>query len=160
MEFKIRYAVTADATGIGSVHIDSWRETYTGIVPETHLATLSKENSQKMWTTIIGQPKPDSFVKVAVADDQIVGFVSCGRARDKDLAYEGEVYAIYLRKQFQGLGIGKAMFQSTMEGLRERSMGTFYLWVLADNPTVAFYRAQGGRLGGDKVEEIGGAGFG
>lgn len=38
--FDIRQAAVADAVMIAAVHVQSWRETYQGIVPQSHLAGL------------------------------------------------------------------------------------------------------------------------
>lgn len=49
MNFLIREANFQDAQGIANVHVSSWIETYTGIVPESYLAELSKEERKEMW---------------------------------------------------------------------------------------------------------------
>src|SRR5205809_105170 len=41
MKATIRPARVEDAAGIAKVHIDSWRTTYKGMVPDEHLAGLS-----------------------------------------------------------------------------------------------------------------------
>jgi hypothetical protein len=38
---SIRIATAADAAAIAITHVESWRETYTGIVPDHVLAGLS-----------------------------------------------------------------------------------------------------------------------
>ncbi|WP_310739799.1 hypothetical protein [Oceanobacillus alkalisoli] len=41
---QIRRADSKDATGIAKVHVDSWRATYKGIIPEDFLNNLSYEH--------------------------------------------------------------------------------------------------------------------
>jgi hypothetical protein len=43
MSLVIREAAPADAPGIARVHVDTWRTTYQGIVPDQFLARLSYE---------------------------------------------------------------------------------------------------------------------
>jgi hypothetical protein len=42
----IRKADIKDIPGIAKVHVDSWRTTYKGIVPETFLDSLSYESRE------------------------------------------------------------------------------------------------------------------
>ena len=44
----IRPATLEDAPAIARVHVDTWRTTYAGIVPDEHLAKLSYERSQAL----------------------------------------------------------------------------------------------------------------
>ena len=52
MNYKIRKAVNEDAKQIAVVHVDSWRTTYTGIVADAYLESLTYESKEKMWRTI------------------------------------------------------------------------------------------------------------
>ena len=49
IEILIRKAELEDAKGIAKVHVDSWRTTYKGIVPDTFLENLSYENREQIW---------------------------------------------------------------------------------------------------------------
>ncbi len=148
----IRAATIADIQGIARVHVQSWRETYAGIVPQTYLDALSPESRGAQWrrTLEVGNP-----VFVAEITDQIVGFVSCGATRDE--GFDGEVYALYLLESQHGLGIGKALFEAALEALRSQGRQRVIVWVLADNPTRTFYGRMGGVQTLEKPIEIGGA---
>lgn len=156
MKFLIREAKVEDANGIARVHVDSWIETYTGIVPDSYLSTLSKEKRQEMWESIISSNKSKEYTFVAESNGEILGFVNGGEAREKEHGFEGELCAIYLLKRHQGKKIGKAMFQKLSDSLKSDSMKNMYLWVLRDNSTVNFYKGMGGVKGAEKVDEIGG----
>src|SRR5918998_4172552 len=45
----VREARPADAAGIARVHVDTWRTTYRGIVPDDHLDALSYEARERFW---------------------------------------------------------------------------------------------------------------
>lgn len=156
MEFLIRAAQIQDASGIARVHVDSWLETYKGIVPDSYLSTLSKAKKQEMWERIVSSNKAKQYTFVAEVNGQIVGFVNGGEAREKNHGYDGELCAIYLLKSHQGKKIGKTMFQRLLESLKKDSMKTMYLWVLRDIPTVSFYQGIGGKKATDRLDEIGG----
>ncbi len=42
-----------DAPAIARVHVDTWRTTYRGIVPEDYLATLSYEKRESRWAQML-----------------------------------------------------------------------------------------------------------
>jgi L-amino acid N-acyltransferase YncA len=156
MEFLIREANVQDASGIARVHVNSWIETYTGIVPDSYLSTLSKAKRQEMWESIISSNKSKQYTFVAEVNGEIIGFVNGGEAREKEHGFEGELCAIYLLQSHQGQKIGKAMFQKLTESIKNDSMKSMYLWVLRDNSTIKFYKGMGGTKGTEKVDEIGG----
>jgi hypothetical protein len=93
----VREAVPADACAIARVHVDSWRTTYRGIVPDSVLSQLSYEEREPMWQGILDAAEGQAFVYVAVDESgQIVGFASGGPERSGDPDYKGELYAIYI----------------------------------------------------------------
>ena len=93
---RVRAADLADAAAIAQVHVDSWRTTYRGIVPDAFLAGLPSERRTEAWTGILRDSSAQSCVYVA-ADSQgtVVGFASGGPERAGDALHTGEVYALY-----------------------------------------------------------------
>ena len=148
---NIRAAIPADIAGLARVHVQSWRETYAGIVPQAVLDNLSLESYEAQWRRTL---EAGNTVFVAEVADDIVGFVSCGGTRDE--GFDGEVYALYLLESQHGRGIGKALFQAALEALRFQGKRRVIVWVLALNPTRTFYRYMGGLQTLDKTVEIGG----
>ena len=49
MQFQIRPAQPADARDIAHVHVESWKTTSPGIVPETYIASINEEDSERNW---------------------------------------------------------------------------------------------------------------
>ncbi|MBG9446181.1 GNAT family N-acetyltransferase [Cytobacillus firmus] len=146
---KIRAAELSDAGGIAKVHVDSWRTTYKNIIPEEFLENLSYQSREELWINII----PKGIVFVAENDEgQIVGFSSGGKERSGDYKeYQGELSSIYILKEFQGQGIGKALVKSVTKELGKSGMNTMLVFVLADNNSTLFYEAMGGKVI-DKIE--------
>jgi hypothetical protein len=60
----IRAAQPTDAAAIAKVHVDSWRITYKGIVPDDFLVALSYEQRTHMWRSLLSPSPSTSFVYV------------------------------------------------------------------------------------------------
>jgi len=137
MAIRIRRANTNDAQGIAKVHIDTWRTTYHGILPDEFLSSLSYDR-----TTYLN---PNSRDAVSVAEDEsrnIVGFAICGPDRDNDPIYKGELYGIYVLQKMQRRGIGRQLMLAAVQDLKSRGFSSMLVWVLADNPSRRFYELQ------------------
>lgn len=145
---NIRKAVLCDAKGIAAVHVDSWRTTYTNIVTEDYLKQLSYEKREQMWISAI----PNGGVYVAENDDgTIVGFSTGGKERSGEYPdYAGELYAIYILKEYQGKGLGKALVKPIVKELQDQQIDSMVVCVLEENDSRLFYEA----LGGKKIDTI------
>jgi hypothetical protein len=94
---RIRAATLDDADEIAHVHVQVWRETYRGVMPDAFLAGLSVEQCAAMWKRVIDESSgaPNLWVLENV-DKAIIGFGCIGTSRDERLGSEGEVLAINL----------------------------------------------------------------
>ncbi len=154
----IREAVAADAAAIARVHVQSWRESYGGIIPDAHLAALDVDERTKRWRGLFQAAEAPwrALVAVSGASEAVQGFVTLGRAREALEGLDGELYALYLLKEAQGTGAGRRLFDAARQSLRSCGINGMYLWVLADNPSAGFYRHMGGRAVARKTIDIGG----
>lgn len=145
-----------DAEGIASVHVASWKTTYKGIISDSYLSQLSVEKSKQSWNWTFRHLRPDEGVYVALNDEgTIVGFASGGRNRNVEFGHDGELYAIYLLKDFQGQGIGRSLFRAVVESLESKGLSSLMVWVLHRNSSEGFYKALGGKEIGRKEIVIG-----
>ena len=159
----IRPGLPADSRAIASVHVDTWRLAYSGILGGDYLAGLSKRDWTKSWHTRLTTPGSAEFVLVAEAERRMVGFVAGGPDRESDPRYEGEIYAIYVLRRMQFRGMGRALFLAAVDSFLLRGMRSLLVWVLAANPYRRFYESLGGelvqnrsiRVGGRRLEEVG-----
>lgn len=151
---KIRIAHPEDAPSIAKVQVDSWRTTYKGIVPDDFLQQLSYEKREEFWR----EATKSGLVFVAEEEnDNIVGFVSGGKERSGNYeGYDGELYAIYIFKEFQGKGIGSLLVKELTKALNDAGFRSMIVLVLDKNPAKYFYEALGGRLIGYEEVTIGG----
>jgi GNAT superfamily N-acetyltransferase len=154
---RIRNARPEDAPAIGRIHVDSWRTSYKGIVPDDYLASLSYQRHENNWRQILSQFSHRNFIVVAENEqDELAGFASSGAKREGPQAYAGEVYAIYILQPYQKQGIGRKLLAASAQRLIENEMASMLLWVLADNPARGFYEHLGGQWLEEKSIEIGG----
>jgi len=153
----IRPAKVEDADGIGKVHVDSWRSTYRGIIPDSVLDTLDYEKRSEVRRRQLSKNDPTICTYVAEGEDgKILGFAMAGPRRDGRADYDGELYAIYIFKECQGQGIGRDLFLATARWLIGQGYKSMLIWVLKDNPTRKFYETFGGRELESKTIDIGG----
>jgi GNAT superfamily N-acetyltransferase len=146
----IRTATTADVSAIARVHVESWRTTYKGLVPDDYLASLAYKHRELLWREVLSRPGGQGLVYVAEdAPGDIVGFASGGPERSGDPVYTGELYAIYLLESWQRRGLGRQLTVAVVSQLIQLGFTSLLIWVLAENPSRRFYEA----LGGHQVRE-------
>jgi ribosomal protein S18 acetylase RimI-like enzyme len=155
---NIRAAYAIDTLAIARVQVDSWRTTYAGIVPADYLASLSYEHQEKFWGHIVSTVSGAAAVYVAETDTgEVVGFAASGPERSSNESYQGELYAIYLLEAYQRQGVGQQLTRAVVNGLLRHGLSSMLVWVLADNPSRAFYEAMGGHYVAERQITIGSA---
>jgi GNAT superfamily N-acetyltransferase len=142
MEFTVRRATVEDSAAIARVHVESWKSTYTGIVPDACLASLDIKARTEMWDQQLSAGK--SAIFISESDVGVIGFVAGGCLREPINSYDGELYAIYMTIENQGRGIGRALVRAVANTLREEGYQSLVVWVLEKNPAVSFYKTLGG----------------
>jgi ribosomal protein S18 acetylase RimI-like enzyme len=165
MDYRIRDARVEDAEAIARVHVDSWRTTYRGIVPQEFLDSLSYEGRAQNWRAgLANKPQPqESWRRIGdialVGEDpagRIVGFANGGAIRGDHPPYDGELYSIYLLQEHQGKGLGRRLFVLLAQRLQAAGYRSMLLWALKDNPACRFYEGLGGVVAFEVVIDIAG----
>ena len=141
----VRPARLTDAAEIARVQVESWRTTYRGMVPDDYLHGMRVEEHAARWVRLLREPVNLQLTFVAEADDRVVGFAMGGREREDDRRFLGELYAIYLVREAQGRGYGRALVDAVARGLVRRGLTSMLVWVLRDNVRArGFYERLGG----------------
>ena len=150
---EIRRARPTDATAVAKTHDEAWRSAYQGIIPGAELDKLINRRGPEWWDSAI---RKGSRIALIQFGDDVAGYANYGRNRARSLYYDSEIYELYLRPEFQGLGFGRRLFAAARKDLMQSGMKTLVVWALSDNdPAVEFYRALGGRAVARSSERFG-----
>ncbi len=135
MNISIRNARIEDAPAIARINIESWRSTYRGRIAEETLDGMKFEDYLNKWNVILTTlVQRGSFCFVAENDKgEPVGYAFCGPNTHEKFSFDGELYAIYLLKEYQGQGIGRKLFVKSIEEFGRRSIFSMLLFVLSSN---------------------------
>jgi len=158
---KIRNANIEDAQGIGKVHVDSWRTTYKGILPDDFLNNLSYEQRTELWKKNISDTT--NYVLVAENEqDEIIGFATGGTRKTNSVPNATDLTSIYLLEEYHGMGIGKQLLKEIFAYFKQKEYEKVFVEVLAENKTRDFYEYYGAqyvnnieiKISGKIVEEL------
>jgi len=159
-EILIRKAEVDDATGIAKVQVDSWKTTFKGIVPDDFLESLSYEKREPIWKRAVMENN------LYIAEDEnnhVIGFSVGGKERTGNYeTFPGELYSIFILKEYQGTGIGRLLVKSVVNDLKKKKLNSMLVWIIEENPACQFYEALGGKkvdtreieIGGKKLSEV------
>jgi GNAT superfamily N-acetyltransferase len=151
---------------MAKVHVETWKSTYRGIVPDQRLDTLDLEGDIAggfgRW---LADPPPGVQQFVAVTPrEEVVGFSLATPNRESADGYLGELGSLYVSKEFQGRGAGTQLVRAAVGHLLAHQMPSMIVWVLEENPYRRFYEHLGGtflrqrigtsRLGGPNLSEV------
>jgi ribosomal protein S18 acetylase RimI-like enzyme len=132
-----------DAASIAEVSLASWKETFRGIVPDSHLDNLDLAERTQWVEGYLKDPTVDFYAVVAEQDGEIVGYAVGGPNRSNDSAYQGELYSLYLLRKVHRQGIGRQLVRMVAQSLFDQGIGNMLVGVLRDNPARGFYERLG-----------------
>ena len=134
----------ADVEEIARVHVQCWQESYADLLPAEFLKNLSIDARIAQWRQTISDP--EVFTRVAREAGRIVGFVSCGPAREGAAkGADGEIFAIYILKAYHGRKIGRSLIAAAARfWLSKGGRNLIVLSMAGNNQAAAFYEALGG----------------
>ena len=150
---EIRRARPDDAAAVADTHDEAWRTAYQGIIPGTELDRLITRRGAAWWDSAI---RKGSRIALLQFGDKVAGYANYGRNRARSLFYDGEIYELYLRPEYQGLGFGRRLFTAARRDLAQSGLKSLVVWALSENDTaVEFYRALGGKAVARSSEKFG-----
>ncbi|WP_328912630.1 MULTISPECIES: GNAT family N-acetyltransferase [unclassified Streptomyces] len=141
----IRLMTEADVPAVSRIRVRGWRAAYGGIVPRSYLDAMDADEDAARRREFLAHSAGRVRDLVAVEADEVVGWAAFGPYRGEDTGAEnGELYALYVRPESIGTGIGRALTAAVLEQSAELGRRTVALWVLADNARARrFYAAAG-----------------
>ncbi|MBD5133122.1 MAG: GNAT family N-acetyltransferase [Clostridiales bacterium] len=134
-----------EINGKGYVHYRSWHETYAGLIDACYLESITLEKCVG-----IARQWPENII-VAKDGDKVIGFVGCGAYRDETLPGYGEVFSIYVLREYHGQKVGYALMNAAFERLSVYQRVA--VWVLKGNDkAIRFYERYGFRFDGGSAD--------
>ena len=150
---EIRRAKPSDAKAVADTHDEAWRAAYQGMIPGLELDKLINRRGPDWWDSAI---RKGSRIAILAFGDKVAGYANYGRNRARSLYYDGEIYELYLRPEYQGLGFGRRLFTSARRYLSQSGLKSMVVWALSDNdPAVEFYKSLGGKAVARSSERFG-----
>ena len=132
------------------VHCTAWRETYTGLMDSRILETHTLERCRKIAAS---SRSDDNFVALdRESSDRVAGFVCFSRRARQAVSVPnaGEIVALYVLKEYQGLGLGKMLLEAALSWLYRPKTALFVL--KGNEKAISFYEHMGFRFTGHSVD--------
>lgn len=150
LTIDIRKADLKDASAIADVHQEAWRGAYAGIIPHHALTRMINRRGPDWWANAIRRA---ATVLVVEIGGKLAGYATIGRNRARELPQQGEIYELYLRPEYQGIGLGRRLFAEARARLDNSGMRGLVVWALEENSgALSFYEGAGGRDVAEGVE--------
>ncbi len=135
----------ADREGKAYVHYTAWQETYTGLMDPRILEKQSLDSCRR-----IAEKYPENTLVLLDRehDDRVAGFACyLPEAREfVSVPNAGEVCALYLLQEYQGLGLGKLLLESCLACINRSEVALFVL--KGNEKAIGFYEHMGFRFTG------------
>lgn len=139
----VRRAEASDAEAITAVHDTAWRFAYDGMIPARELNRIVARRGARWWDRAI---RRGTAILVLEVGGAVCGYATVGPNRARNLAQKGEVYEIYMKPEYQGVGLGTRLFLAARRELGRFGFDSVVVWALADNDNACrFYQNAGGR---------------
>ncbi len=149
---RVRAAGPGDVTGMARVHVESWRQSYRGLMPDEVLDDPELPARRVgMWGAVLGDQRfRDRRVAVAEIEGEIVGIAMSGPAEEGASAPR-QLFVLYLLAAHHGSGAGGELLDAVVGSDED-----VQLWVADPNPRAqAFYRRRGFVADGAEQEDHG-----
>lgn len=138
----IRHARRSDAEGIARVHIASANESFAPLVRAWPAPDLARRTEQ--WAASL--QTADRVDMVALAADDVVGFIGGGPPRKRDIPASVEIHVMHVLPTHRRAGIASQLWDAACTTLRGDALAPLYLETLAELPCCTFYDARGGEV--------------
>lgn len=151
MTFEVRPAVLSDAETIAELHVSTWQETYSDLLPAGFFDDEHRRGRQAMWHHILSNPRSDWRTFVAEGPNGPVGFAMSGPSfgdEGEDPPRDRQLFNLYATRVVHGTGVGQRLLEAVL------GADPAMLWVAQQNPrAIAFYRRNGFEFDGIEKDD-------
>jgi ribosomal protein S18 acetylase RimI-like enzyme len=172
---RIRVMTEADVPDVSALKVQGWQTAYAGIVPQGYLDAMdeAEDAAKRRESLALSAGRVHNLVAVAEgaegsngsdgvsgsADSDgsaVVGWAAYGPYRGEETGSEtGELYALYVRPERIGTGVGRALISEVVRQSAELGRRRLALWVLVDNTRARrFYAAAGFAPDGAEAKDL------
>ncbi|MGF1454206.1 MAG: GNAT family N-acetyltransferase [Alphaproteobacteria bacterium] len=152
----VRRAVVEDAAAMGALYVRVWQDVYPGIIPNETLLAMCPAVASERWEAAIRAAGGRRGARVVEAGSALAGIGNFGPNWDLDLAFDGEIFTLYVDPDHIGQGAGAALLSDMFATLLDAGMSSALVWTLSLSPHRFFYEAMGAKRVARKIERIAG----
>lgn len=145
----IRDATPSDLPALARLHVETWNATYAPL----GMRGQPVEVREHQWREAFTRAEPGWFcLLVQRADGALVGFAQAARSDHPE--YAGQLGKIYLRREYQRLGLGRRLLGHVARRFLAQGVPSMWLFGDARNPACRAWTA----LGAVKLDDDPGSG--
>ena len=148
----IRNATIDDIDEVAKLHVNSWYNTYKGIIANDYLENMINNLDKRI------KRMHDEFnlreMLVATIDNEIVAFLeyTLDNIYSKDLDIDCELCGLYVKNGYLKMGIGSKLFDYVKKIFINNHRQKMGLWCVKENTNaINFYKAKGGMVVKEKT---------
>jgi GNAT superfamily N-acetyltransferase len=133
---SVRIMTEADIDAVSAIRVSGWQAAYAGIVPASYLDAMSvtADAAARRERLATDGGRAENLVALDADGAEVTGWACHGPNRgEPDGSANGELYALYVRPDLIGGGVGRALMDTVLVRAADRRFSRLLLWVLADN---------------------------
>lgn len=152
----IRPAAPSDVEAIAALHVQSWRASYRGILPDAFLDGPVEQDRVSHWYELMESAGCGRVILVAETDDGLAGMVSA--APSSGDGFDAYIEHLHVRPGLKGSGVGRGLLGDVTDLLLAKGCRSAYLLVFDRNTeAIGFYERLGGETEQFGQEDMAGA---
>lgn len=140
-------ATQDDIAAIASLHAESWRNAYRGMLPDRYLDEEVSADRTAFWKERFDAPRPERrLILKATSHDEFEGFVCV--LLDAEPEWGARLDNLHVKPVLKGRGIGHKLFEAACTWIAQTAPGeSMHLWVVeANHGARRFYDRHGGEV--------------
>ncbi len=153
----VRDADLIDVEKIAYVHVESWKSTYRGLMPQNYIEAQTFALRQQLWRKIIENQLAN--VLVVESQSRVIGFACFGQPKHLKETNHYELSSIYFLSEYSNQGYGSQLYLECEKRLMKLNAESVTLWALDSNKAALhFYKKHGfqetGEVGKERLENL------
>lgn len=154
-KFSVRKANADDAYWIAYVNAQTRYSTYKWLIPEKILETRTNSIQERTEKTREFIANGKNYLVIENNETHEIVWMSIyWPSRNENYPNSGEIYAIYILKEYQKIWLGKKLFIAWIKGLIKLWYNDMIINVLKWNNAIDFYKKYGAQIVWEKSDQV------